>query len=107
MASDAQMVLACEQHSHNFPASMMSRSIYQFTPQILDFTNKPGKLMVLYELGNAWHLLVQLVACICMFDESADCPAHEDVRPFLSPPFFSPTFFVRMLFVSDLFQWGF
>lgn len=49
--------------ARNYPGSMMSRSIYQFTPEILDFTNKEGKLMVLYDLeekvaaavGTAWY----------------------------------------------------
>jgi hypothetical protein len=39
------------QDAHNYPASMMSRSMYQFTPEILEFKNKEGKLMVLYDLG--------------------------------------------------------
>jgi len=30
---------------------MMSRSMYQFTPEILEFKNVEGKLMVLYDLG--------------------------------------------------------
>ena len=29
----------------------MSRSMYQFTPEILEFKNMEGKLMVLYDLG--------------------------------------------------------
>ena len=31
---------------------MMSRSMYQFTPEILEFKNVEGKLMVLYDLGT-------------------------------------------------------
>jgi rhodanese-related sulfurtransferase len=36
----------------NYPACMMSRSMYQFTPEILHFKNKEGKLMVLYDVGE-------------------------------------------------------
>jgi hypothetical protein len=32
---------------------MMSRSMYQFTPEILEFKNKEGKLMVLYDVGQS------------------------------------------------------
>lgn len=39
------------QDAHNYPASMMSRSMYHFTPEILQFKNKEGKLMVLYDIG--------------------------------------------------------
>ncbi|EKX42259.1 hypothetical protein GUITHDRAFT_111821 [Guillardia theta CCMP2712] len=49
--------------ARSFPASMMSRSMYQFTPEIMQFKNKDGKLMVLYDLeerisvaiGNLWY----------------------------------------------------
>ena len=41
------------QDAHNYPASMMSRSMYQFTPEILEFKNQNGKLMVLYDVGES------------------------------------------------------
>ena len=43
---------------------MMSRSMYQFTPEVLEFKNKEGKLMVLYDIGTCQHMLVcTLHAC--------------------------------------------
>mmetsp|Transcript_42555 Transcript_42555/g.101282 ORF Transcript_42555/g.101282 Transcript_42555/m.101282 type:complete len:295 (-) Transcript_42555:77-961(-) len=42
----------------NYPACMMSRSMYQFTPEILDFKNKDGKLMVLYDVGEKLSVAV-------------------------------------------------
>lgn len=44
--------------AHNYPASMMSRSMYQFTPEILEFKNKEGKLMVLYDLEEKLSVAV-------------------------------------------------
>jgi hypothetical protein len=38
------------QGSVSYPSSMMSRSMYQFIPEILEFKNVEGRLMVLYDL---------------------------------------------------------
>lgn len=47
-----------EKGAVNYPISMMSRSMYQFIPEILAFKNVEGRMMILYDVEERLSLSI-------------------------------------------------
>mmetsp|Transcript_7932 Transcript_7932/g.19343 ORF Transcript_7932/g.19343 Transcript_7932/m.19343 type:complete len:289 (+) Transcript_7932:111-977(+) len=71
----------------SYPSMMMSRSMYQFTPDILQFKNREGRLMVLYDVeerlsasvGTLWYekgienFVVLKGGMVALMESDRDC----------------------------------